>query len=96
MNRIPIAHDQAQQNKIKAIAQTYNAWNYWLGLNDKGKEGEWKWQGKGKLGEWDSWNNNQPDNWGNNEDCGELRGAFGWNWNDMPCYTAFPFICRMD
>ena len=39
------------------------------------------------------WDIDQPDNWGNGEDCAEMR-ANGM-WNDIPCMDyERPYICE--
>ena len=45
----------------------------WIGLNDMGKENHWNWGGApNQLNKWRSWNKNEPNDWGNGEDCVEM------------------------
>jgi hypothetical protein len=39
------------------------------------------------------WSPGQPDDAGG-EDCMELRGAFQYHWNDLPCNVPHRFICE--
>ena len=42
---------------------------YWIGLNDKADERNWKWESGAAIGNnWGGWKSNEPNN-KNNEDC---------------------------
>lgn len=56
----------------------------WIGLNDMGKENHWNWAGApNQLNKWRSWAKNEPNDWGNGEDCVEMFQSN--KWNDLPC-----------
>jgi hypothetical protein len=69
-----------------------NSW--YIGLNDRTEEGVWRWTDGTELG-WDSWNAGEPNDYGDGEDCVELR----WdrdNWNDVSCSNSRPFVCEFN
>ncbi|XP_059515478.1 C-type lectin domain family 4 member F isoform X3 [Myotis daubentonii] len=71
--------------------------DYWIGLNDRGTEGSWRWI-DGTPFNYDRsrvfWNNNQPDNWqhgnGQDEDCVHVQQK----WNDNNCNALYQWICK--
>ncbi|XP_072182251.1 snaclec stejaggregin-A subunit alpha-like [Diadema setosum] len=69
----------------------------WTGLNDRSKEGQYKWTGfGGSLSKSSNmWNSGEPNNhkdwWGPDEDCGEFNG---YKLNDLNCDEKRPFICE--
>lgn len=40
------------------------------------------------------WKEGQPDNWADNEDCGQVLGANDGRWNDETCSTRRQYICK--
>ncbi|XP_036384637.1 C-type mannose receptor 2 [Megalops cyprinoides] len=68
---------------------------YWIGLNDIAAEGVWEWtDGNVYYPYLANWRPGQPDNWGDNEDCGEVVGASHGQWNDEPCLVRRRYICK--
>ncbi|XP_048780983.1 perlucin-like [Ostrea edulis] len=76
-----------------ASSGNQNEVSYWLGGNDIEIEGEFKWANSDLSLTFTDWSPGQPDN-ANGEDCIELRGAFHYHWNDLPCNTPHHFICE--
>lgn len=70
--------------KFEKAAGMVSGRHYWIGYTDKAKEGQWQWLDGGDHGAV-RWNTDQPDNWGNNEDCAGLLGNKNWKLNDWPC-----------
>ncbi|XP_035662118.1 CD209 antigen-like protein C [Branchiostoma floridae] len=81
-----------------------NSWGFWFGLNDRAREGSWKWPDGSSLGSYKYWSPIEPNNggknwWGTplgNEDCVEFFRT-GWrnsNWNDADCGKTRYFICQ--
>ncbi|XP_062598632.1 perlucin-like [Saccostrea cucullata] len=70
-----------------------NEVSYWLGGNDIEIEGVFKWVKSDAPLIFTDWNPGQPDD-ANGEDCMELRGAFHYHWNDLPCTVPHHFICE--
>ncbi|XP_006775367.2 PREDICTED: C-type lectin domain family 4 member F isoform X1 [Myotis davidii] len=71
--------------------------DYWIGLNDRGTEGFWRWidgtpfsNARNRV----FWNDNQPDNWqhgnGQDEDCVHVQQK----WNDNNCNALYQWICK--
>ncbi|XP_059199127.1 CD209 antigen-like protein C [Centropristis striata] len=68
----------------------------WIGLNDKVKEGTWKWIDGTPL-TLSNWKKDQPDNGGGHaslgeEDCAHIIPETGWN--DQPCGVSLWWICE--
>lgn len=40
------------------------------------------------------WKEGQPDNWADNEDCGQVQGANDGRWNDETCSARRQYICK--
>ncbi|CAH1274250.1 FCGBP [Branchiostoma lanceolatum] len=70
--------------------------DYWIGLNDIGREGGWHWSDGVPLSScsYKNWYPGEPNNIGN-EDCGHLwGGSKRLKWNDMSCSAPKYFICQ--
>ncbi|KPP79615.1 macrophage mannose receptor 1-like, partial [Scleropages formosus] len=68
---------------------------YWIGLNDIVSEGVWEWSDGSVYYPYLSyWKSGQPDNWDDNEDCGQAQGESNGQWNDEPCNTRRRYICK--
>ncbi|MBM66509.1 MAG: hypothetical protein CMH55_09775 [Myxococcales bacterium] len=62
----------------------------WMGMNDRQVEGEWRWSGRDS--DYRNWNNNEPNDHGRGEDCGQVLG--NGRWNDADCNRASAFFCE--
>lgn len=40
------------------------------------------------------WKEGQPDNWADNEDCGQVQGSSQGKWNDEACTARRQYICK--
>lgn len=68
---------------------------YWIGLNDIASEGNWEWSDGSVFYPYLSyWKEGQPDNWADNEDCGQVQGASNGQWNDETCTSRRQYICK--
>ncbi|XP_066295929.1 sushi, von Willebrand factor type A, EGF and pentraxin domain-containing protein 1-like isoform X2 [Branchiostoma lanceolatum] len=69
---------------------------YWIGLNDKAKEGAWRWSDDLPVGDFSSWAEGEPNNAGD-EDCAVYAAhpSIKDKWNDVPCWLRYRFICRV-
>ncbi|XP_067232917.1 C-type mannose receptor 2-like [Chanodichthys erythropterus] len=68
---------------------------FWIGLNDVASEGNWEWSDGSVFYPYLSyWKEGQPDNWGDNEDCGQVQGASDGRWNDETCTARRQYICK--
>ncbi|XP_011808607.1 PREDICTED: C-type lectin domain family 17, member A [Colobus angolensis palliatus] len=63
---------------------------YWLGLNDKGQEGDWRWL-DGSPVTLSFWEPEEPNNI-HNEDCATMNKD--GRWNDLSCYKTTYWICE--
>ncbi|CAH1241446.1 CLEC4M [Branchiostoma lanceolatum] len=81
-----------------------SSWGFWFGLNDRAREGSYKWPDGTSLGSYKYWSPIEPNNGGKNwwgqynnpEDCVEFFRT-GWrnsNWNDAKCGNRRYFICE--
>ncbi|KAK2840196.1 hypothetical protein Q5P01_013936 [Channa striata] len=70
----------------------------WIGLNDREREGTWKWIDDSPLIK-TYWRENQPDNgggdpqWGE-EDCVHFESGENSLWNDRSCSASLHWICE--
>lgn len=65
----------------------------WIGLELKTKhKSDWKWNGKDAVTE-SNWNEGEPNDWDQNEMCGEWLVADG-TWNDTRCDLKQPYLCE--
>ncbi|XP_078062893.1 C-type lectin domain family 17, member A-like isoform X2 [Mustelus asterias] len=86
--------DQEQNFAIKSMPDKNK--QYFIGLTDRGSEGNWKWVDGTPVSK-SHWLKNQPDNWNGDEHCGTVSKVDGedvFGWNDVPCSMEFPFICE--
>ncbi|XP_062607293.1 perlucin-like protein [Saccostrea cucullata] len=67
---------------------------FWMGLSDILREGEWVWMSSQKVATYTNWGPGLPDNYANNEDCGTLWNHYGFLWNDKYCGHHVNFICE--
>lgn len=94
------AHHVSQLLKEFHIPYNFRHEDFWVGLNDIEKEGDFKWNlgsdGDQNLGvpsvELFPWQQGQPDNGGDNEDC-VLKARDG-TWRDEACNKKFRYICE--
>ena len=75
--------------------------NYWIGLSDSDKEGDWMWTDETQLDfyGYKNWGPNQPNNHNNNEHCVLIRikesdpDRYG-KWHDLRCSDNSKYICE--
>ena len=69
---------------------------YWIGLTDEAKEGEWRWvNGELAMRDQTSGRNGEPNNSHDNENCGLFSSSDALI-NDAPCSSNFSGICEID
>ena len=68
----------------------------WVGLNDKGYENVFRWDGSNFPG-FKKWCPHEPNNYRYGEDCVELLGPNNYKClNDLPCTRVLPYICEVN
>ncbi|XP_033097160.1 mucin-12-like [Anneissia japonica] len=67
--------------------------NAWIGYSDSSIEASFNWVPSGKCSNYSNFNENQPDNSGN-EDCVEFE-ASSEKWNDLPCTDSRRYVCEI-
>jgi len=89
----------ADAAELSSLIQASSSGNFWNGLNDLNSEGVWEWQSGhdcgGNCNSLSWWNNNEPNDSGNNEDCGHMWvSGSSVKMNDHQCTgLKLPFIC---
>ncbi|XP_077970568.1 alpha-N-acetylgalactosamine-specific lectin-like [Styela clava] len=69
--------------------------NTWVGLDDIEHEGRFVWaDGLISTRENTDWTAGQPDDYGENEDCGEFNRDQNWKLNDFRCSERQYYICE--
>ncbi|XP_007182141.2 C-type lectin domain family 17, member A [Balaenoptera acutorostrata] len=63
---------------------------YWLGLNDRNREGDWRWLDGSPI-TLSFWDPQEPNNL-HNEDCASMNK--GGTWNDLSCDKTTYWICE--
>ena len=69
------------------------AW-YWIGLNDERREGNFVWS-DGSIRNYTNWNNGEPNNAINGEDCTVTGYSIDWKWNDARCKDKYYYVCKI-
>ena len=84
-------------NKFLAqLLDNRNTKDIWIGATDQGVEGTFAWSDCSRWG-FTSWEDNQPNDLNNNEDCAELNiGRQSASWNDLPCESDKKFVCAKE
>ncbi|NP_001093462.1 uncharacterized protein LOC558654 precursor [Danio rerio] len=62
----------------------------WIGLFR-----DWQWSDQSNYS-FSYWNTNEPNNYGNNENCTVLKENTNGHWADISCDCQFPFVCHED
>ena len=66
---------------------------FWIGLRDEDHNRSWTWE-DGSLLDYTQWYSWEPNNHDGNEYCVSVDRRFGRGWNDAPCGTQLPFVCK--
>ncbi|XP_056105421.1 immune-related, lectin-like receptor 4 [Rhinichthys klamathensis goyatoka] len=86
-----------EQEFLMSIITMKHKEQFWIGLTDKKKEGQWLWVDNSELS-LRYWFENEPDNWrveyNTGEDCVIIRQAGLNSWSDAACSKSFRRICE--
>ncbi|XP_028635660.1 low affinity immunoglobulin epsilon Fc receptor isoform X2 [Grammomys surdaster] len=87
--RLVSIHSQKEQD---FLTQHINKRDSWIGLQDLNVEGEFVWADGSPVG-YSNWNPGEPNNGGQGEDCGMMRGS--GQWNDAFCRSYLDaWVCE--
>ncbi|XP_038054241.1 alpha-N-acetylgalactosamine-specific lectin-like [Patiria miniata] len=68
----------------------------WIGHSDLANEGQFTWSDGTSFDYNGGWRTGQPNDSGQGEDCGSIyRTTQQVGWNDGPCGSAHPYLCKM-
>ena len=89
---LAVIEDAEENAYLREQAANIARANWWIGLSDSADEGTFVWV-DGQALDYDNWSGNEPNDWREDEDCGELISGTG-RWNDFRCDGDRPFICE--
>ena len=72
----------------------YTGDNFWIGLEDTVKEGDFRWVDDLTSPSFTGWGSGQPSNFRGVEDCTHFSSSYNYNWNDRPCNDEIGSICE--
>ena len=74
------------------IGSNMDRTDFWVGGNDRDKEGSWKWTDCIPW-EFSFWGSGEPNNVGNRENCLKYRKWDAFKWSDDNCKKENEFVC---
>ena len=88
---------------LKADSRQKNFDQVWHGATDIFEEGKFRWIGSmevfyvknGSPQNFNGFTQNEPNDSGNNEDCGTLWKSRSYNWNDGNCDSEMTSVCEL-
>jgi hypothetical protein len=80
---------------LQAATQSRHKGEWWVGLSDQGREGEFLWpdQSRAVRGLWAA---GEPDNYVCGQHCAAVRPGRSPGLRDLHCATYAPFVCSVD
>ncbi|XP_065183597.1 secretory phospholipase A2 receptor-like isoform X1 [Sycon ciliatum] len=85
-------HILLAEHIMEAAATLDNVTNYWIGLNDRNNESWFVWSDE-SPGDYLPWGAGEPNNYYSKQDCGQIKGAYGYLFNDADCSRQFNYVC---
>ena len=90
--------ESAEENGFikRKIHSSGSTGSYWIGLSYQVQEKLWKWTDGSLLsnGDYSNWMGLNPNNAGDDQDCGEID--YNGEWNDCGCHSTQGFICKKE
>lgn len=81
-----------EQELISGMTSWNGERNYWIGLNDVEREGEYYWSDERPL-DYENWKDLEPNDDRGRENCVEIDSKNS-KWNDDDCRKHYRFICE--
>ena len=92
-----IINDAGENSFIFNTLKQRGAQDTWIGLNDRGVEGNFVWVDGTTPVPYARWDDGEPNDGGGNEDCGiimlepQRRES---KWDDRPCNRDYHYVCE--
>lgn len=90
---LAVLADPAEAGRVAAAARAIGEREYWIGLDDRQREGTFRWADGREAGPDTPWAGGEPNDYNNAEDCAHLL-ADHLGLNDLGCGSARAFICE--
>ncbi|XP_034515224.1 C-type lectin domain family 4 member K isoform X4 [Ailuropoda melanoleuca] len=87
----------ASENEQEFLYKMAGGLFYWIGLTKAGSEGDWYWVDNTPFDKDLSarfWIPGEPNNFGSNEHCANIKASSLQSWNDASCDNKLFFICK--
>jgi hypothetical protein len=90
--RLASIHDATEDRLVLTALQRLGIGNAWIGLNDRGSEGTWRWADGSEV-DYLGFGGTEP-NGGGLENCADASPDFGY-WVDLGCPSLLPVVCAL-
>ncbi len=91
--RLVVLETAEENTRVGELVDQWHGGSFWIGLGDQMTEGEFVWI-DGQSLDYSSWAENEPNDYGNGEDCAESNWRGIGVWNDGRCGGRKPFVCE--
>lgn len=85
-------HIRVVQALMAASKKLENVTNFWIGLSDRANESNFEWT-DGSAIDYLPWSIGEPNDYGHHQDCVQIKGAYGYLFNDASCSQQFYYVC---
>lgn len=89
----PVRDEETQKFLLRLHMRMFLQ-NYWFGLDDRKKEGDWIYADNTSISTYNRWYHHQPDDHLKVQDCGYMWMRRNLKWDDGQCTAKFPYICE--
>ncbi|XP_036801342.1 uncharacterized protein LOC118938870 isoform X1 [Oncorhynchus mykiss] len=88
-------HSPGQQVFVQDLVRRHTDQPVWMGGYDAAQEGMWLWSDGSAVDSF-YWEEDEPSNSGQGENCMELHTGGGQGWNDVSCAELRFYVCSME
>ncbi|XP_042171757.1 ladderlectin-like isoform X2 [Oncorhynchus tshawytscha] len=88
-------HSPGQQVFVQDLVRRHTDQPVWMGGYDAAQEGMWLWSDGSAVDSF-YWEEDEPSNSGQGENCMELHTGGGQGWNDVSCGELRFYVCSME